>query len=205
MADPRQADPRPSAVPRAAGSRLKLALIFAVCAAPVLGSYLSYYVVRPEGRTNYGVLLEPQPSARDVRATALDGTALPLSSLSGRWVMVSVDAGACDAACVDKLYAMRQVRLTTGKDRDRIERVMLITDGATPAAALRADYEGTVMARIDAAGASRLFPVPDAGRVADHVYMIDPLGNLMMRFPAGADPNRMKKDLARLLRASRTG
>ena len=164
-----------------------------------------YYLVRPEGRTNYGVLVEPQKSALDVHAKALDGTALPLSSLAGRWVMVSVDAGACDAACVGKLYAMRQVRLTTGKDRDRIERVMLITDDATPAAALRAEYEGTVMARIDAAGASRFFAAPDAGRVADHVYMIDPLGNLMMRFPAGADPNRMKKDLARLLRASRTG
>jgi len=198
------AAPRPDARARSRG-RWKAAAILAVCIAPVVASYTAYYVIRPETRTNYGELIEPQRSLGDAVFEVPGAAPLPVSSLRGRWILVSLDGGACDKACADKLYAIRQVRLTTGKDRDRIERLMLVTDDVDPSAALRAEHEGMRVARVAPQVVRESFPAPAGGRASDHVYVIDPQGNLMMRFPAPVDPSRMKKDVGRLLRASRNG
>ncbi len=186
-------------------ARIKMLAILAVCAAPVIASYLTYYVIQPEGRTNYGTLIEPQRELSDLQASGLDASAMSLSQFRGKWVLLTVDAGACGKSCEDKLYAIRQVRLTTGKDRDRIERVFLVSDAGTPDARLQREYEGTAFARIDPKAALAAFPAAPGGEPSDHIFVIDPLGNLMMRFPSNADPNRMKKDIAKLLRASRIG
>lgn len=182
--------------------RLKLLAILAVCAAPVIASYAAYYLIRPEGRTNYGELVAPQRNVDALRDSAADGSAKSLASLRGKWVMVTVETGACGRACTERLYAMRQVRLTTGKERDRIERVLLVTGDAAP---LPAEYEGTLVLRASPETVARIFPATGETRQSDHIYLVDPLGNLMMRFPKSGDPNRMKKDLAKLLRASRVG
>ncbi len=184
-----------------------LYLLLAVCAAPVLASYLAYYLLPPQGRTNYGQLVEPQRPAPALGLTQLDGRRVELAALRGRWIMLQVDEAACAAACQRKLWNMRQVRLTQGKDRDRIERVWLITDSAPLAPALLREYDGTLFLRADRAElASFLALPPDPGaRLTDHVWLIDPLGNLMLRWPKNEDPNRMKKDLTKLLRASRVG
>ena len=102
---------------------------------------------------------------------------------------------------------MRQVRLTTGKDADRIERVWLISDGAPLPTIVMREYEGTRLLRAEAAELKSFLVLPADGgsRLADHIWIIDPLGNLMLRWPKEADPNRMKRDLARLLKASRIG
>ncbi len=189
---------------RARGARWKLLAILAVCAAPVLASYYTYYVIRPEGRTNYGELIDPMPAIGQVKVSTPDGAPADLSAVSGKWVMVAIDPGDCAQPCRDRLWAMRQVRLTAGKDRDRVERLLLLTGEASPPPALLAEHEGLVVLRTSAAGLGAAFPAPD-GAAAEHVYMVDPLGNVMMRFPARADPSRMKKDLAKLLRASRIG
>ena len=204
--------------------------VLLVFAAPVIASYLTYYVIRPEGRTNYGDLVEPlrdvgalgtvvarvgAPVGAPVGATspttgAATGDARTAStggiaSLRGRWVMLVVAPGACDAGCRERLYEVRQVRLTTGKDRDRVERAWIVEDDAAPDPSLLAQHEGLVLMRADAGSLARHLPATPATRASDHVYLIDPLGNLMMRFPKDADPSRMKKDLAKLLRASRVG
>ncbi len=194
---------QPPARPRR--GRLTLWLILLACAAPVIASYTMYYVVRPEGRTNYGELLDPQRSAGALSGQRLDGAPFAIGELRGKWVMVALDAGGCDQPCAERLVAMRQVRLTTGRERDRVERLLLLFGDGTPSPELLAQHEGLVVARVDAAGAERLFPAEASTTARDHVFMVDPLGNLMMRFPANADPNRMKKDLSRLLRASRVG
>ena len=186
-------------------ARTKMLLILAVCAAPVIGSYVTYYLIQPEGRTNYGALIEPQRKVSDLGATGLDGREIRLSRFEGKWVLLTVDSAECTRPCEDKLYAIRQVRLTTGKDRDRVERLLLVSDAGAPDERLRREYEGTEFARIDAQAAIAAFPAPPGGRPSDHIYLVDPLGNLMMRFPKNADPNRMKKDIAKLLRASRIG
>lgn len=199
--------------------RLKLLLILAVCASPVLASYFIYYVVRPQGRTNHGDLIEPQrPVAamggRALGAAAAGGTLVAdtdpqagrLAAFAGRWVMLAAAQGVCDKACAERLWVIRQVRLTTGKDQDRIERVLLLSaDAPLPPPALLAEHPGLHLIRADA-GLDWLPVSAAAGDApADHIYIVDPHGNLMMRFVRGADPSKMKKDVARLLRASRIG
>ena len=206
---------------RTIAGRWKMLALLLVFAAPVIASYFTYYVIRPEGRTNYGELVEP---LRDVGAlgavVARVGTVAPaagaatsdapaptggIASLRGRWVMLVVAPGACDAGCRERLYEVRQVRLTSGKDRDRVERAWIVEDDAAPDPSLLAQHEGLVLMRADAGSLARHLPATPATRASDHVYLIDPLGNLMMRFPKDVDPSRMKKDLAKLLRASRVG
>ena len=181
-------------------SRATLWLILALCLAPVLASYIAFYFWQPSEHVNYGELLEPHllPDAQLRRA---DGTPFHWGELKGKWVLVTIDSGRCDAYCRQKLVYMRQVRLAQGKDAGRIERAWLITDEAAADAALIASHVGIVLLR--AAGSEFLARFPAERSRADHVYVVDPLGNLMMRYPRNADPRRMLKDVARLLRHSK--
>ena len=133
----------------------------------------------PGALSNYGELLDPKPVSG-------------FESLRGKWVLVTFDAAACDAYCERKLYFMRQVRRAQGKDMDRVERLWVLTDGAKPRAELLAAIEGTRMQNLK----------PFDARSADHIYLVDPMGNLMLRFPRDPDPSKMIKDLQRLLKYS---
>ncbi len=186
-------------------SRLKLYFVIAICAAPVLASYYAYYFVRPEARSNYGELIDPQRPMPALHLKTLDGQPFDNASLRGKWVLLMVADGSCDASCTDRLYHMRQVRLTTGKDRDRVERVWLVPDASPLPARVVREYDGTRMLRADAAEVAAWLAVAPSTAREDRLYVMDPLGNLMMRFPVDADPSRTKRDLAKLLRASRIG
>lgn len=186
-------------------ARLKLIAVLLVCASPVIASYFAYYVMPPPGRTNFGTLVEPQRPVPELKLVGADGRPARFAALLGQWVLMQVDAGACDAACAAKLHAMRQQRTMTGKHRDRIDRVWLVSDAAAPSAALLSEYDGTVVLRADPAELAALLPVEPGRRVEDYLYVVDPLGNLMMRFPADGDPAKIRKDIARLLKASRIG
>ena len=186
--------------------RLKLLAILLVCAAPVIASYLMYYVFPPTGRTNFGDLIQPQRPVPELTLSQPDGKPYAFKALLGQWVMLHIDSGACDAACTSKLYALRQQRTMTGKERERIDRVWLISDSVAPdAQMLEREYAGTIVLRADAAQLQALFPVEPGRSLRDYLYIIDPIGNLMMRFPADGDPARIRKDLGRLLKASRVG
>jgi len=174
--------------------------LLAVCIAPVIASYLAYYVLPPSGRTNYGTLMEPRPVSA-TPLTLLDGRPFNFSTLAGRWVMLTAAPAACASPCTAALLQMRQQRLMTGKDRERVERVWLVTDEATISPELLREYEGTIVVRTSASEA-RDFLAPDGGSVAGHVWLIDPMGNLMLRWPQDPEPQRVKNDLARLLTAS---
>jgi hypothetical protein len=182
--------------------RLKMLGVLLICAAPVVASYFTYYVIRPEGRRNYGELINPQRTVPDLRATALDGQTVPLASLKGQWLLVSVAGGACDAACQKHLYLQRQLRETLGREKDRLDWVWLRTGAAELREPLR---EATAAARVlhvdGAALAQWLQPAPGQ-RLEDHLYVVDPMGHWMMRFPVDIDPARAKRDIERLLRAS---
>lgn len=187
-------------------SRAVLLLVIAICVAPVLASYFVYYFVRPEARNNYGELVEPQRAMPALHLKTLDGRAFDSAALRGKWLMLMVGGGDCARACEDRLYHMRQVRLTTGKDRERVVRVWLITDATPLSTMLMREYDGTEMLRADPREVAAWLAIDaDARAASEHLYMVDPLGNLMMRFPENADPNKTKKDLAKLLRASRIG
>jgi hypothetical protein len=182
-----------------------LYLLLLVCTAPVVASYFAYYVIPPEGRTNYGELVQPQRPVPPLKLRQLDGTPFDLASLRGRWLLLHVDAAQCADPCQRKLWKLRQVRLTTGKDRDRVERVYLIVDSAPLETMLLREYEGTLFLRADATEIARLMQGGDAAALTGPIWVVDPLGHLMMRWPPDADPDRMKRDLGKLLRASRIG
>jgi hypothetical protein len=183
-------------------SKASLWLMVAVAAAPVAASYLTYYFWPPARTVNYGALIEPRPLP-DPHLALADGMPFQLSRLRGKWVLVSVDSGRCDARCERKLLYLRQLRLTQGKDMERVERAWLISDDAPLRSDALAPYRGTWLVRAAGTGLLEAFPAPEAA--SDHIYVIDPLGNLMMRFPRDPEPGRMIKDLTRLLKASRVG
>ena len=171
---------------------MQLVLLATVFALPVALAAIAYvFDWAPGTSSNYGELVTP-PRPLEVP---------PFDALRGKWVLVSFDAAACDAYCERKLYFMRQVRRAQGKDQDRVERLWVLTDAAQPRAELLAAIEGTRTAR----GAALAARFPAAGSHAEHIYVVDPLGNLMMRFPRDPDPSRMLKDLQRLLRLSQVG
>ena len=183
-----------------------LFLVIAVCAAPVILSYLTDYVSKPERRNNYGALIDPrQHPIPDLRSASLEVKPATLNDFHGKWILLQADAGACDQRCTDKLYYQRQLRLTQGKERDRIERVWLVTDDAPLSTALMKEYDGTRILRVDPKKLAAWLPVDAGTAVEDHLFVIDPLGNLMMRFPKNPDYNKVKKDITKLLKASGIG
>jgi cytochrome oxidase Cu insertion factor (SCO1/SenC/PrrC family) len=183
-------------------SRKVLWVMLALTVAPVAASYLIFYFWPPSRTVNYGELIAPR-RLPDARLALADGTPFRLSRLRGKWVLVTVDSGACNASCEKKLYYMRQVRRAQGKEMERVERAFLINDGAAMAPDRMAPYAGTWMIR--AAGTAVLGLFPAQGSRSAHIYLVDPLGNLMMRYPPDPDPRRMIRDLQRLLKASRIG
>ena len=181
-------------------NRRTLLLVAAVCIAPFVGSFLLYFFWQPSGRINYGDLLEGAVLPA-VPLTRAGGNPVDLAKLRGRWLFVTADAVQCDEYCQKKLWQMRQVRLTQGKYLERIERVWLLTDEAIVAPAIEREYEGMHIAQ----GGEALKALPVKSALRDHIWLVDPLGNIVLRYPKDANPSRMKKDLERLLKVSRIG
>lgn len=186
--------------------RIKLFAVLLICAAPIIASYLTFYVVKPDGRTNYSTILDARSlPIPEMATTTLDGKPRTLADLKGKWVMVRVGSGVCDEECQRQLYAMRQWRTMQGKNMERMERVWLITDNEPLDTVLMREYDGMELLRAPAATVAQWLPVEAGRKMGDHIYLIDPLGNLMMRFPYQPEPGRVYKDIAKLLKASAIG
>jgi hypothetical protein len=187
--------------------RWKMLLVLAMCAAPVVASYVTYYVIRPQGRTNYGELILPTRSLPgQLPLKTLAGDAVDPASLRRQWLLVTVTGSVCDTACEARLLMMRQLHLMMGKDRDRLEKIWIVTDEGSPdARLLAAQSAGAEPVRVlrVAREALGLWLAPGPGHaLEDHLYIIDPMGEWMMRAPPRPEPQRIKRDLERLLRAS---
>jgi hypothetical protein len=190
--------------------RWKMLAVLAVCAAPVLASYFTYYVIKPTARNNYGTLIDPRSyPIPQLSSTTFDGRAEGLDKYKGKWIMLKVGGGECAQACQKQLFTMRQERLMQGKDQDRIERVWLITDKQPIDTMLIREYDGMHMLRADPATVAKWLPVDAGSKPEDHLYLVDPRGNLMMRFPVAPDPRevykKIYKDITKLLKASSIG
>ena len=185
--------------------RLKMVLVLLVCAAPVLASYFTYFVVRPQGRTAYSTLIQPAVPMPRVAGTTLSGQAQPLRGLAGQWLLVVLDSGACAAACEKRLFLQRQLREMTGREADRIDKLWLVLDDTplspTLQQALLASPAMNILRLPRATVQAWLQPAPGQA-LEDHLYIVDPLGDWMMRAPANADPGKLKRDIDRLLRGS---
>lgn len=190
---------------RTRNGRIKMLLVLLVCAAPVLASYFMYFVVRPDTRTNYGTLIQPTRTMPQLALHTLDGAAVPANALKGQWLLVTVGPADCPEACQQRLYAQRQLREMLGRESDRFDKVWFVTGEGEPSPALRTalgtDPALHVLRTTRDDLSAWLEPAP--GKVLDeHFYLVDPMGEWMMRFPPQAEPARVKRDLDRLLRAA---
>ncbi|MEZ5645700.1 MAG: hypothetical protein R3E99_11175 [Burkholderiaceae bacterium] len=182
--------------------RWKMLLLLLVCAAPVVASYFTYYVIRPQSRNSYGELIDPQRPLPAYSGVDAAGAAVPMASLKNQWLLVSVADTACDADCERHLYLQRQIREMLGREKERLDWVWLRTGDQPMREALAKATEAAIVLKVDANDvAAWLEPAP-GHRVEDHLYVVDPMGNWMMRFPADIDPKKARRDLDRLLRAS---
>lgn len=185
--------------------------------APVVAAVLAYFVpqlgLRPDGHNNYGRILDPQrpmPDARALPLTTLSGEPFSLETLRGQWVLISADQAACPESCVRKLYILRNSHASQGKNVERLSRVWFVTDdGEVPEQVLEA-YVGTHMLRADSTALAAFLTTDRSGPQAiealkNHMWIIDPLGNLMMEFPPDADPIEVRDDIVKLLKRSRIG
>lgn len=197
---PKADAPDTSAATRA--GRWKMLLLLLVCASPVIASYFTYYVIRPEGRRNYGELIDPQRPLPDLVGTDTSGRPVPLTQLKNQWLFISVADSACDDACQKHLFLQRQLRETLGKDKDRLDWVWLRTGSPALSEPLKQATAAATVLHVDAAALATWLQPAAGQRLEDHLYVVDPIGNWMMRFPAQADPKQVKRDLDRLLRAS---
>jgi hypothetical protein len=191
---------------RTGAGRAKLLLILLACAAPVVASYLVYFVLPPSGQgVAYSAIIQPSVSMPDLVAKDPDGRDTALGSLKGQWLLVVVAAGSCGGACEQRLFMQRQLRETMGRERDRIDKVWLIPDETPIRPELRRAIEAAppVRAMRISRRALEQWLRPGEGRsLEDHLYIVDPMGEWMMRSPVDPEPAKLKRDMERLLRAS---
>ncbi|BAU47042.1 cytochrome C oxidase subunit I [Sulfurifustis variabilis] len=167
---------------------------------------------RPTKTKNYGELVQPARPIDDVGLVRLGGGALRFAELQGKWTLVYFGSAECPKPCIDNLYKMRQITAAQGKEAHRVQRLFVLTDarGLDGLHEKLKDYPGMEVVTGDPEEVRRLaeqFRLP-AGSPSDglqRVYVVDPLGNLMMSYPADADPRGMNKDLGFLLKASQIG
>ncbi|HEX5697812.1 MAG TPA: hypothetical protein VFX90_04095 [Rhodoferax sp.] len=200
--------PRPGeSAGRVTSGRLKLLAILLACSLPVLVAYFVFYVVRPQGEARLGELITPVRPVPAAQGAGLDGTQVPLASLKAQWLLVKVDGGACVQDCQKQLTVLRQFRLMLGKSMDRLDWLWLVNDQAAvdPKLAASLKHDSATVLRVDPAVLTQWLPAPAGKTQQDYIYVVDPMGNTMMRFPSMLDSAaaaKAKRDMEHLLRAS---
>jgi hypothetical protein len=187
----------PVAAPPKSGGRRIVALIAALSLAPIVAAYVVYYHFPRQPAANYGTLLATAP-APPIYGMRADGSPFRLDELRGRWVLLWSEPAGCGPACERAAYATRQARTMQGKDQDRIVRALLLAGDAPPPAFV-AQHPDLIIVRV---AAEALASLPGG---AGTLCAIDPLGNLVLRYPSDPDIRGIANDLARLLKASRIG
>ena len=180
-------------------NRIKLLSILVLMLAPVVISYSLYFSDYRPGSANYGEILEIQRISGS-GVSQVDNTIFRMKDLHGKWVLVMVDSGFCDELCLTKIYHLRQVRLVQNREMNRVERLWLIDDNVEVDPELKEKYEGTHF--INAKDSKLLSYITPIESQRKHIYVIDPMGNLMMRFPENHDPTLVGKDMTHLLHVS---
>jgi hypothetical protein len=179
----------------------------AVFLLPLLISFWMYYggAWRPAGRSNHGELIAPARALPTTTLPTLDGAASVSVPIPGKWQLVYAAAGACDAACERALVVMRQTRLALNNEMTRVERVLLATGGCCDRELLSKDHAGIVALDASAPAGGAFLAAFPRDRQPHSIYVVDPLGNLMMRHDASANPKGLLSDLKKLLKLSHIG
>jgi hypothetical protein len=193
--------------------RRQLLLLAALFFVPLVVAFWLYYGPsgwRPQGDASKGDLLDP---ARPLVALALaqaDRQPTDAQFLRGKWSMVYVGDGLCDERCRQALYLTRQSRIALNKDMDRVQRVFLVTGRCCDLEFLAREHPDLIVARVDDDASAALlepFPTYDGIPLADagRVYLVDPLGNLLMSYAPTAPDKALLTDMKKLLRLSHIG
>lgn len=186
-----------SEVVKPAPQRRTLVLLVAMFFLPLAASFILYYAVgwRPAGGTNHGELLQPLKQ--------MPGAG---RELEGKWALVYVGDGACDDACRNALFIARQTHLLLNKDIDRLDRALLATSGCCNRAFLDTEHEGIRVFDVSAeAERAELLAALPTGDQSNNLYVVDPLGNIVLRFDARENPKGLLEDLKKLLKLSHIG
>lgn len=210
---------------RGAGSRFAPALIVALFLAPMIAAWVAFKYfpeqMRELGTTNYGKFVQPPRDVALSGMSGLDGAALESEFFQGKWTYLYIDGSACDRLCQAALYEMRQVRLAQGAEMERLQRLFVLTD-QEHVAELRPLLERefarqrTVVANAHAQAAlaeTLQLEAVTAPLAARRIYVIDPMGRVMMYYDPVASADReqvlakatgMRKDMSKLLKNSKT-
>jgi cytochrome oxidase Cu insertion factor (SCO1/SenC/PrrC family) len=200
----------PDAVRRGRRQLLALAALFFVPLAVAFWMYYGPAGWRPSGDASKGDLIDPARPLAQVALPTMDGGTTAPAFLRGKWTMLYIGDGQCDERCRKALYLTRQSRIALNKDMDRVQRVFLATGRCCDRAFLVAEHPDLVVAVVeDAASATLLGPFPEYGDVplaaAGRVYLVDPLGNLLMSYAPDAPDKALLTDVKKLLRLSHIG
>lgn len=199
-------------VSRRPADRRPFFFVLGIFLMPLLLAFALYYGSgwRPAGTTNKGDLVTPAIPLPEAALLKADGSRTDAAFLRGTWSLVYIGAGTCDEGCRSALNSMRDARLLLGKDITRVSRVFLYGGTCCDAEYFAAEQPGLSSVNVDdAAGQSLLapFPLQDGVGVMDgkRIYIVDPLGNLMMSYAPGTDPRAIYQDLKKLLKLSHIG
>jgi hypothetical protein len=200
----------PEAVRRGRRQLLALAALFFVPLAIAFWMYYGPSGWRPSGDASKGDLIDPARPLAAMALTTADGTQTQPDFLRGKWSLVYVGDGLCDDRCRKALYLTRQSRIALNKDMDRVQRVFLVTQRCCDRGFLAAEHPDLLVARVDDPAAAALlepFPAYDGVPVAaaGRIYLVDPLGNLLLSYAPSAPDKALLADLKKLLRLSHIG
>ena len=187
-------------------------ILVVVCAFPYLAGWLYYQFMDrlpAPVTTNHGTLISPVRAVGELPLLGADGTTFNIADLRGKWVLATVASSACTQTCQQNLYHLRQVRQAMGNERRRVERLLVLNETSQLAELLPhlQAHEGLRLATGPATSVGHLQSLlQDPNPVAeDGIYIIDPLGNVMMSYPPNFSGELMIKDLRRLLKVSQVG
>jgi hypothetical protein len=184
-----------------------LGVLAALFLLPLLVSFWMYYATdwRPASMVNHGELISPVRPLPPVNAVPVLGKPGSGRLFSHRWSLVYIGSGNCDGACRHSLYVMRQARLALNNDMTRVDRVFLATSECCDRAFLSQEHTGLVVLDASQPALSALLSLFPTDPRENSLFVVDPLGNLMMRFDTRQDPKGLLQDLQKLLRLSSIG
>jgi hypothetical protein len=188
-------------------NRRMLLVLAAVFLLPVAAAFALYYggSWRPGGFTNHGNLFDPARPLPQILLQRVFSSESALDPLRGKWSLVYVGEGICDADCHHALLVMRQTRLLLNSEMDRVGRVFLATLPCCDQDFLDAEHKGIDYFHVGVPAAEPLLAQFPAERRAQSLFVVDPLGNLVMSFDTREDPKGLLEDLKKLLKLSHIG
>ena len=179
--------PDPLSVDAPASGRGKLLAVVLACSLPLLLAYLIFFMVKPSGQASYGTLIHPARPVPELQVQDVRGQSVDLQQLKGQWLLINLSSGACQETCAQHLFVQRQLREMLSKDKDRVDRVWLILDDASIPDQLAPLLKDVTVLRVPPSVAVQWLGQADLQQASDQMFVVDPLGNAMLRMPVAQD------------------